>query len=51
MSYKIAVFSITNHPNFQNFPKNPNFLKIRIFLVLNFANFGCQFIAMPNPFR
>jgi len=41
----------TNHPIFKISLKNPNFLKIWISLVLNFANLDCQFITMPNPFR
>jgi len=37
-SYKITIFTIANHPIFQNFPQNPLFLNFFLFFLFFFRN-------------
>jgi hypothetical protein len=44
-SYKITLFTITNHPNFQNSPQNPLIFDFFIFFYLPFSFLPCRFYA------
>ena len=48
-SYKITLFTTTNHPNFQNFPQKPLFFLIfRLFLSF-FPLFSSVFLSFTIP--